>query len=102
MGTVSAMMAQVKSFGLSSEQIPALMPVQIQALSVADQASIKLEAMATAIISLIEMFKNILQMQQAGATKPRSIGIVTTGMRPEAASATFVASLVTSSRSVRL
>ena len=35
--------------------------------------------MATAITLLTEMFKNVLQMQQAGAPKPRSSGVTTVG-----------------------
>ena len=58
MGTVSAMMTQ----GAGPSFFPILTPVptQLQVSPVADQSSIKLEAMATAITSLMEMFKNVL------------------------------------------
>ena len=68
MGTASAMMTQRS--GPSSFPIPTLVPMQLQMSPVADQSSVKLKAMAMVITSLMEMFKNVLQMQQAGALKP--------------------------------
>ena len=77
MGTASAMMTQ--GSGPSSFLIPMPALTQLQALPMVDQSSIKLEAMATAITSLTEMFKNVLQTQQAGAPKPRSSGVTMAG-----------------------
>ena len=81
MGTASAMMAQIQSSGPSPAPKPAPVPAQIQAspVAAADSSSVKLEAMATAITSLTEMFKNVLQTQQAGSTKPRSSGVAASG-----------------------
>ena len=67
-GTASSMMTQ--GLGPSSFLIPMPVPMQLQASPMVDQSSVKLEAMATAITSLMEMFKNVLQTQQAGAPKP--------------------------------
>ena len=77
MGTASAMMTQ--GSGPSSFPIPTPAPTQPQASPAADQSSVKLEAMATAITSLTEMFKNVLLTQQAGAAKPRNTGVATAG-----------------------
>jgi hypothetical protein len=79
MGTASAMMAQIQNSGPTSAALPVPVPAQIQASpAAADSSSVKLEAMATAITSLTEMFKNVLQTQQAGVAKPRA-GIATAG-----------------------
>ena len=77
MGTASTMMTQ--GLGPSSFPIPMPALMQPQALPAADQSSVKLEAMATAITLLTEMFNNVLLTQQAGAAKPWNTGIATAG-----------------------
>ena len=65
MGTASTTMTQ--GLGPSSFLIPMPALMQPQASLVADQSSIKLEAMATAITLLTEMFNNVLLTLQVGA-----------------------------------
>ena len=78
MGTVSTTMTQ--GLGPFSFLIPMPALMQPQASLVADQSSFKLEAMATAITLLTEMFNNVLLTQQVGAAKPWNTGIATAGM----------------------
>ena len=50
------------------------------AITNTDASSAKIKALATAVFGLSEIVKNVLQMQQAGVSKPKPTGATAAGM----------------------
>jgi hypothetical protein len=77
MGTASALMAPIQ--GQSPATFSSAMPTQPSPPQVADATQVKLETLTTALASLSETVKTILQTQQVGPSRPKPTGAASAG-----------------------